>query len=116
LIRQSFLEKVLSKADTVSTAGKGILLLGDLPVLTPRGRYSIEMFPSFLRLHGKSYDYKIQYSHISRLFQLPKPDQRYIYFVISVDPPIKQGQTRYPHIVLLFSKDETTEVAVSLTK
>ncbi|XP_021364929.1 FACT complex subunit SSRP1-like isoform X2 [Mizuhopecten yessoensis] len=29
-----------------------------------------------------------------------------MFFVVSLDPPIKQGQTRYPFIILLFQKDD----------
>jgi structure-specific recognition protein 1 len=74
--------KLCRKADIVSTTGKGIVTLQQLPMLTPRGRYNIEMFPTFMRLHGKTYDYKIMFSNISRFFQLPKPDGRHVYFVV----------------------------------
>ena len=73
------------------------------------------MHPTFMKLHGRTYDYKISYSSISRLFQLPKPDQRHIFFVVSIDPPVKQGQTRYPHLVMQFSTDEKLEIKLNLT-
>jgi len=113
---QSFVEKVSSKADIASTTGKGIIFFDKVLLLTPRGRFTIEMFPTFMKLHGKTNDYKILYNHVSRIFQLPKTDQSHIYFVISLDPPIKQGQTKYLHLVLLFPKDETIEVPVNLSK
>ena len=50
-------------------------------VLTPRGRYDVDMFPEFLRLRGKTYDYKILYTSISRLFLLPKDDQHVLFIV-----------------------------------
>ncbi len=117
-----------------------------------RGRYDIEMFASFMKLHGKTFDYKIEYNTISRLFQLPKPDQRHVFFIVSIriistlyftlsiiyrtpvlillqfhfsiiwnhqvslDPPIKQGQTRYPHLVFQFPKEDTSEVTLNLTE
>ena len=31
-----------------------------LALLTPRGRYDLELFPKFMNLHGKSYNYKIR--------------------------------------------------------
>jgi hypothetical protein len=55
---QLFLKNVLAKADIVSASGKGLISFSQLPVLTPRGRYDIEMFPSFMRMHGKTFDYK----------------------------------------------------------
>lgn len=60
--------------------------------LTPRGRYSIELYDSFLRMRGAKYDYKIKYDDISRLFLLPKQDDTYMAFVIALDKPIRQGQ------------------------
>ena len=71
------------------------------------------MFPTFMKLHGQTYDYKILYTHITRLFQLPKPDGRHVYFVVSLDPPIKQGQTRYPHLVMQFAKEEKLELPLN---
>ena len=60
--------------------------------LTPRGRYSIELYDSFLRMRGAKYDYKIKYDDISRLFLLPKQDDMHMAFVIALDKPIRQGQ------------------------
>jgi hypothetical protein len=67
-----------------------------------------------MKVHGKTFDYKILYTNISRLFLLPKPDQRHYFFVISLDSPIKQGQTRYPHLVMQFPKEEHIEVSLNL--
>ncbi|CAM9398979.1 unnamed protein product [Ectocarpus fasciculatus] len=74
----------------------------------PRGRYSVEMYSHFMRMHGSRYDYKIQYNDISKLFLLEKPDERYVAFVISLDKPIRQGQQKYQHLVLRTTKDEAT--------
>lgn len=60
--------------------------------LTPRGRYAIELYDSFLRMRGAKYDYKIKYDDISRLFLLPKQDDMHMAFVIALDKPIRQGQ------------------------
>ena len=49
-----------------------------------RGRYSMKVFPSFLQLHGKTYDYKIPYTSVLRLFLLPHKDQRFMFFVVSI--------------------------------
>jgi hypothetical protein len=50
-----------------------------------RGRYDVDMYPSFLRLHGKSYDYKIPYTTMIRMFLLPHNDQRSVYFVVRIE-------------------------------
>lgn len=81
--------------------------------LTPRGRYAIELYATFLRLRGQKYDYKIRYDAINRLFLLPKPDEVHMAFVIALDKPIRQGQQRYQMLILQVSK-EPDEVVINL--
>jgi structure-specific recognition protein 1 len=81
--------------------------------LTPRGRYTVELYDYFLRLRGQKYYYKIKYDDINRLFLLPKPDEVHMAFVIALDKPIRQGQQRYQYLVLQSSKDPD-EVIVNL--
>jgi len=81
--------------------------------LTPRGRYSIELYDSFLRMRGAKYDYKIKYDDISRLFLLPKQDDTYMAFVIALDKPIRQGQQRYNMLVMQCTK-EPSELTINL--
>ena len=54
-----------------------------MPV-SPRNRYDIRIYPTFLHLHGKTFDYKIPYTTVLRLFLLPHKDQRQMFFVVSV--------------------------------
>lgn len=49
-------------------------------------------------------------STVLRLFLLPHKDSRQMFFVLSLDPPIKQGQTRYHYLVLLFGMEEETSI------
>ena len=105
---------IKAKADIGQVAGDGILVLKEVLVLTPRGRYDIDMFPSFLRLRGKTYDYKILYSSITQLFLLPKPDEVHVLFIVALDPPIRQGQTRYPFLVLQFPREEEMDAELNL--
>ena len=81
---QVFHDAIKEKADIGQVTGEGIIVFNEVLVTTPRGRYDIDMFPNFLRLHGKTYDYKVPYNTISRLFLLPKPDDQYVSFVVSV--------------------------------
>jgi len=55
----------------------------DALFVTDRGRYDIKMYPTFLQLHGKTFDYKIAFTSILRLFLLPHRDSRQMYFVVS---------------------------------
>ena len=81
--------------------------------LTPRGRYSIELYDSFLRMRGAKYDYKIKYDDISRLFLLPKQDDMHMAFVIALDKPVRQGQQRYNMLVMQCTK-EHSELTINL--
>ncbi|CAJ0768840.1 11229_t:CDS:10 [Entrophospora sp. SA101] len=94
-----FHETVKHKADLGQVSGEEIVLFQNILLLTPRGRYDIQLFASFFRLRGKSYDYKLPYNIIVNLFLLPKLDDHHIMFVIGLDPPLRQGQTSYPYLV-----------------
>jgi len=72
------------------------------------------MFATFLRLRGKTYDYKIAYDQVVKLFLLPKPDETHVLFVVGVDPPLRQGQTRYGFLVVQFTREEDMEVELNL--
>ncbi|KAF8778000.1 FACT complex subunit SSRP1 like protein [Argiope bruennichi] len=113
---QAFVDNVLSKASIIQATGDAIVTFKELQCLTPRGRYDIKVFPTFIQLHGKTFDYKIPITTILRLFLLPHKDNRQMFFVLSLDPPIKQGQTRYQFLILLFSKEEEITVDLSLSE
>jgi structure-specific recognition protein 1 len=81
-----------------------------------RGKYDMDMAEDFLTLRGQSYSYKIPYTQISRLFLLPRPGQTAISFVISVDPPIRQGKTGYQHLITQFPAEHETTVTLNLTE
>lgn len=110
----AFHNAIKAKADIGQVAGDGILVLKEVLVLTPRGRYDIDLFASFLRLRGKTYDYKILYSSITQLFLLPKPDDIHVMFIVALEPPIRQGQTRYPFLVLQFPREEEMDAELNL--
>lgn len=110
-----FYDQLKDKADIGQVAGEAIISFSDVLFLTPRGRYDIDMYPTSLRLRGKTYDYKIQYKQIERVFSLPKPDDVHHLIVLQIDPPLRQGQTRYPFLVLQFSREEETELELNLS-
>ena len=78
---QVFHDTIKEKAEIGQVTGDLILSFEEVLVLTPRGRYDMDMFPDFLRLRGKTYDYKILYQSIARLFLLPKDDQHVLFIV-----------------------------------
>ncbi|PIK56541.1 putative FACT complex subunit SSRP1 [Apostichopus japonicus] len=113
---ETFHQNVMAKADIIQATGDAITSLDQIPCLTPRGRYDIKIFPTFLQLHGKTFDYKIPYTTVLRLFLLPHKDQRQMLFVVSLDPPIVQGQTRYHFLIMSFSKEETISLDLNIAE
>ncbi|XP_025092777.1 FACT complex subunit SSRP1-like [Pomacea canaliculata] len=113
---QEFYRKVMNNADIIQAVGDAICTLSEVQCLTPRGRYDIKLYPTFLQLHGKTFDYKIPYTTILRLFLLPHKDGRQTFFVVSLDPPIKQGQTRYHFLILLFNKEDEMTIEMGLSE
>lgn len=121
---QMFHDMIKDKAEIGQVTGDMILSFEEVLVLTPRGRYDVDMFPDFLRLRGKTYDYKILYTSISKLFLLPKDDQHVLFIVstlldrfpsvvliisydqLGLSTPIRQGQTRYQYLVMQFTREE----------
>ncbi len=76
--------------------------------VTPRGRYAMQLMPTYMRMQGAQYDYKIMYTDIKKLFLLPKQDGMRCAFVISLEKPIRQGQQKYRHLVLETHRMERT--------
>ncbi|VDP98580.1 unnamed protein product [Trichobilharzia regenti] len=76
---------------------KFLIEFKQLQCLQPRGRYDIKLYPSFIHLHGKSFDFKI-------------------FFAVQLDPPIKHGQTRYHFIIMLFDKDSHVDLEMAATE
>lgn len=110
-----FQQRIMKNANIKRTTGDVIVEFDEVKgtFLTPRGRYTLELYDRFLRMRGAKYDYKIKYDDISRLFLLPKPDEVHMAFVIALDKPIRQGQQRYQNLVMQTTKDHA-EVTVNL--
>ncbi|KAF5939807.1 hypothetical protein HYC85_020974 [Camellia sinensis] len=97
---QVFRDKIMSMSDVGAGNEESVVTFEGIAILTPRGRYSVDLHLSFLRLQGQANDFKIQYSSVVCLFLLLKSNQPHTFVVVTLDPPIRKGQTLYPHIVL----------------
>ncbi|MED6192070.1 FACT complex subunit ssrp1 [Stylosanthes scabra] len=106
----------MSMADVGAGGEDAVVTFEGIAILTPRGRYSVELHLSFLRLQGQANDFKIQYSSVVRLFLLPKSNQPHTFVVISLDPPIRKGQTLYPHIVMQFETDYVVQSELAMSE
>jgi len=114
---EAFREHVVKKANIATTStGDAIAIFREITSLSPRGRYDIKMYPTFIHLHGKTFDYKIPTGTVMRLFLLPHKDQRQMFFCVNLDPPIKQGQTRYHYLVFSFMQEDETELELPFTE
>ena len=112
---EAFREKVMSRASVVTTSGDAIAIFREISCLSPRGRYDIKIFPTYIHLHGKTFDYKIPSTHVQRLFLLPHKDQRQMHFAVNLDPPLKQGQTRYHFLVFNFKMEDEEDIELPFT-
>jgi structure-specific recognition protein 1 len=83
--------------------------------VSPRGRYAMQLTGTFLRMQGPQYDYKIMYTDIKALFLLPRPEPGRMAFVISLAKPVRQGQQKYPHLVLETDSGEES-VSINLSE
>ncbi|XP_010029288.2 FACT complex subunit SSRP1 [Eucalyptus grandis] len=111
---QVFRDRIMSVADVGAGGEDAVVTFEGIAILTPRGRYSVELHLSFLRLQGQANDFKIQYSSVVRLFLLPKSNQPHTFVIITLDPPIRKGQTLYPHIVMQFETDYVVQSTLSM--
>ncbi|MCI15911.1 FACT complex subunit SSRP1-like, partial [Trifolium medium] len=56
---QVFCDKIMSMADVGAGGEDAVVTFEGIAILTPRGRYSVELHLSFLRLQGQANDFKI---------------------------------------------------------
>ncbi|KAL8919949.1 MAG: hypothetical protein Q9208_006517 [Pyrenodesmia sp. 3 TL-2023] len=111
-----FYETLMDKAEIGEVAGDTFATFLEVLHLTPRGRFGIDMYENSFRLRGKTYDYKIPYDNIKKFMLLPKPDDLHTLISIGLDPPLRQGQTRYPFLVMQFKREEEITIELNMTK
>jgi structure-specific recognition protein 1 len=82
----------------------------------PRGRFDLELYPKFARLVASSVSYRIPYANVSRMYHLPSPKgAASVSFILSMEPPIRRGQTVYNHIIIELAKDDHITLDLQLT-
>ena len=65
-----FDQKIHKKANIGEFAGEIVASIQDLPMVIPRGNYSLDFYSNFAKLHGKTHDYKIMFKDINKIFML----------------------------------------------
>lgn len=87
-------------------------LTSPVTALSPRGRFTLVVYPDVLRMSGAA-DFRVEWTSLGRVFLLPRPSNTQQLVVLTLDKAIRKGQTRYQHIVLAFSADDTANVDLS---
>eukprot|EP01006_Ploeotia_vitrea_P053291 TRINITY_DN67774_c10_g1_i1.p1 TRINITY_DN67774_c10_g1~~TRINITY_DN67774_c10_g1_i1.p1 ORF type:complete len:419 (+),score=219.08 TRINITY_DN67774_c10_g1_i1:51-1259(+) len=109
-----FNRQIIEAADIAVNRDKSIASFSELLFTVPRGRYNIDMFAKFLKLHGKTFSYKISYSNISKLFLLDSADGIHMILIIALKQPIRTGRTSHHFLLLQFKTDEATGVTLNM--
>ncbi|GBE59375.1 structure specific recognition protein [Babesia ovata] len=104
----------LLKAGLDELKTETVALLTDVPLIVPRGRFEIEFTRRHIKLHGKSYDYNMFFTNISRMFLVPKPNSPHVNFIVGLHQAMRHGQTRYPYVVMQFDAEEDIELEINM--
>jgi structure-specific recognition protein 1 len=120
--------KILAQAADLGTGASGPPLVefdrDQGTFVLPKNRYAVELYDTYLRLHGAASEFKVKYSDVSRFYMLEKPsgggrqaegEVQFFYFVICLQRPVRQGQQSYPYLVWQ-TVNEDTEVTVNMTE
>ncbi|MCF1824443.1 hypothetical protein L1K70_23550, partial [Salmonella enterica subsp. enterica serovar Anatum] len=51
---------------------------------------------------------------VTNLFRVFSQQKVHVLFIVALDPPIRQGQTRYPFLVLQFPREEEMDAELNL--
>lgn len=101
---EALANKIMDKIEVLPANAQPIVVFERTSMSTPRGQIDLQLHPSFFFLAGKNF--RIDYSNVVRIFLLPQTRDDMSSFVVSVDPPIRQGSTSYPLIVFSIPNKE----------
>ncbi|KAM3135969.1 hypothetical protein pb186bvf_011959 [Paramecium bursaria] len=114
--QQTLQAEILNKAKIGQTSADSILTIPDVPLVVPRGKYTMDFFRKDIRFHGNTYQFTYDYKGIIRFFLLPMPDEINVSFVIGLENPFKQGQTAYNYIVMQFKRDFEQDIKLKYNR
>lgn len=86
----------------------------ELMFQVPRGKYQVEMFTNHLKLYSKTFSYNIVYKTIQKMFSLPLKEANQHLFILNIHPPLRQGRTSYPYMIIAFDSNLTTEETINV--
>ena len=108
-------DKIHQKANIGQFAGAVVASIQDLPMIIPRGNYSLDFYSNFAKLHGKTHDYKIMFKDINKIFLLQKPDGVHMVYLLQLDQPLRQGMTLHHFIAMNFELDREVKIKLNMT-
>lgn len=108
------IKEEIMKYVNIGALEEAIAVVQEVPMVTPRGKFDFHFLKNILKIHGNSFDYKINYRNMSRAFMLPKPDGIHIAFVIGLISPLKQGKTSYPYLVFQIKNNQEKTIDLNL--
>ncbi|EKX32716.1 FACT complex subunit ssrp1 [Guillardia theta CCMP2712] len=100
------------------SGGEKISIFTQVRCRSPKTTFDVSLYLNIFKLHGSSYDFSVKYKHVTKLCKVPSVQgARGTLLILSLDPPLRKGQTMYHHVVLHFpEKDEDDKVPVTLPK
>ena len=110
-----FNEKILKKAGLGDAPGDVIAHFPDMPLLVPRGKYSLDLYGNYVKFHGRTHNYKIMYENIVQLFELPRVDRDQMAILFQLSKHLTQGQTMHHFILLQVDTNRRDRIKVNLT-
>jgi structure-specific recognition protein 1 len=81
----------------------------------PRGNYTLDFYSDFAKLHGKTHDYKILFTDISKIFLLQKPDGVHMVYLLQLNQPLRQGMTLHHYVAMNFELEREVKLKLNLT-
>ncbi|PSN39039.1 hypothetical protein C0J52_13764 [Blattella germanica] len=94
---------------------QAMLLLKNVRCWTTGGRYDLEVYHTFLMLHGKKLDDTIAYTSIHELLLMPYGARQQM-LIINLSEPMKTRRVLYRDICFIASEDDTVVMKLPFTE
>ena len=95
-----FNEKLQKQAGLLNAQGEIIATLNEINLLVPRGKYTMDLYGSYVRFHGRSQHFKLMYKDIDQLIKLPQVERDMTIIMIALSKHLTFGQTMH-HFLLI---------------
>ena len=68
--------------------------------MVPRGKYTMDLYGSYVRFHGRSQQFKLMYKDIDQLIRLPRIERDQTMIMFALSKHLTFGQTMH-HFLLI---------------